>query len=108
MSNRLHTHAKIRHIITGTAKRPRLAVFRSLEHIHAQIIDDTTGRTLAAASSLKLKGSLSQKSQETAKALWATAHEKKITEVVFDRGGFRYQGVIKLFGETLRQEGMKI
>jgi len=102
------TRQKIRRTIIGTADRPRLSVNRSLLHLHAQLIDDASGKTLGAAHSLKMKGSRSQKAQTVAKAIAAIAKEQKIKVVVFDRAGRRYAGVIKVLAETIRVEGVQI
>jgi large subunit ribosomal protein L18 len=102
------TRQKIRRTVTGTAERPRLAVHRSLSHIQVQLIDDTTGKTLVAAHSLKMTGSRSKKAAEVAKALAAEAKTKKISKVVFDRAGKRYLGVIKTVADAVRAEGVQI
>lgn len=108
MSNRTSIHQKIRKVVKGTAERPRLAVYRSLAHIHAQLIDDTTGKTLVAASSLKIKGSLTDKAKKVGQKIAQIAKEQKIKQAVFDRGGFRYHGAVKTVCETVREEGLKI
>jgi len=87
-------HMKLRNRFSGTAQRPRLAVFRSNNHMYAQIIDDTVGNTLVSASTLQGEGSA-----ERAKA-------KGIDEVVFDRGGFIYQGKIKALADAAREAGL--
>lgn len=101
----------------GTAQRPRLAVFRSLKHIYAQIIDDTKGLTLVSASDKKinkktLKGEKDLKAKEklafaTGELLAKEAAKKKITQVVFDRGGFKYHGRVKALAEGARKGGLK-
>ena len=95
-------HMKLRNRFSGTAERPRLAVFRSNNHMYAQIIDDTVGNTLVAASTLQkdVKAELEKTNNVEAaaclgKVIAEKAKEKGITEVVFDRGGFIYQGKIK-------------
>lgn len=108
MQNRRKLHTKIRYRIMGSAQRPRLAVYRSLNNLFAQLIDDENGKTLVSASSLKLKGSLSSKAQEVGKEIASKAAAAKITSVVFDRGGFGYKGVIKLLAESARENGLKI
>ncbi len=113
-ATREHRHLRIRKRVNGTPERPRLSVFRSLHHIYAQVIDDTVGRTLAAASSLdpelKQKG-LSGGNIEGAKAVGSLiakrAQEKGITEVVFDRGGNIYHGRIQALAEAAREGGLK-
>lgn len=109
-----HRHLRIRKRVSGTPEKPRLSVFRSLHHIYAQVIDDTAGRTLVAASSLdpelKQKG-FSGGNIEAAKAVGGLiakrAHEKGITEVVFDRGGNIYHGRIQALADAARQGGLK-
>jgi large subunit ribosomal protein L18 len=111
---RVLRHKKVRRKIVGTPERPRLNVFRSLNHIYAQIIDDVNGNTLVAASTLdkELKekvGSLTKK--EAAKLVGETiakkAIEKGIETVVFDRGGYIYHGRIKELAEGAREGGLK-
>jgi large subunit ribosomal protein L18 len=103
-------HVRIRKSISGTAERPRLAVHRSLKHISAQLIDDTTGSTLAAASSVE-KGLGSKGNAEGAKTIGAKlaerAKEKGITAVVFDRGGFKYHGRVASLAEGARAAGLE-
>jgi large subunit ribosomal protein L18 len=103
-------HERLRKRLAGTADRPRLAVFRSLKHISAQVIDDTKGVTLCAASTLEKKLGASAKI-EGAKVVGAElakrAKAKGIGAVVFDRGGFRYQGVIAGLAEGAREAGLE-
>lgn len=106
--SRQSIHRKLRKTVIGSTKRPRLAVYRSLNNISAQLIDDSAGKTIAASTSLKLKGSLSAKAEKVAKEIAKLAKEKKIVTVVYDRGGFAYLGVVKLLCETVRKEGIKI
>ncbi len=94
---RKRKHLRVRKSVSGTTERPRLCVYRSNSHIYAQVIDDTTGTTLAAASSLdkdaKLdNGSNIEAAKEVGKLIAQRAQDKKITEVVFDRGGYVYHG----------------
>jgi len=98
----------LRKIVSGTAARPRLHVYRSLGHIYAQLIDDVTGKTLVAANSLKLTGSLTEKAVKVGQTMAATAKEKKIDVAVFDRAGFAYNGSVKVLCETVREAGLKI
>ena len=99
---------KIRAKISGTAKRPRLAVFRSAKYIYAQLIDDQKGVTLAQANERKVEGkNKTARAQEVGKALAAEAKKKKIIEVVFDRGGFKYHGRVKALAEGAREGGLK-
>ncbi len=107
-------HMKIRNRFSGTAQRPRLAVFRSNNHMYAQIIDDTVGNTLVAASTLEksVKAELEKTNNVDAAAYLGTviakrAIEKGIEEVVFDRGGFIYQGKIAALAEAAREAGLK-
>lgn len=102
---------RIRAKIFGKQERPRLAVFRSLRHIYIQLIDDSKNKTLAAASDYDLKDRNKKTKKEIAKEVGVLAAkralEKKITEVVFDRGGFKYQGRIKALAEGAREGGLK-
>jgi large subunit ribosomal protein L18 len=105
-------HERIRLHLAGTDGRPRLAVFRSLNHIYAQVIDDTSGRTLAAASTVdkELKGSTSTKSEEAALVGRLIAQRAKaagVERVVFDRAGFRYHGRIKSLADAAREAGLE-
>ncbi len=110
-TGRIRRHARVREKVRGSAARPRLAVYRSLAQIYAQVIDDDAGRTLAAASSLEAKDSKTKKS-ERAKAVGAALGEKAkkagINEVVFDRGGYRYHGRVKALAEGVRAAGVKV
>jgi large subunit ribosomal protein L18 len=104
-------HDRIRLRLAGTDGRPRLAVFRSLNHIYAQVIDDTSGRTLAAASTVdkELKGSTATKSAEAAvvgKLVAERAKAAGVERVVFDRAGFRYHGRVKSLADAARQAGL--
>jgi large subunit ribosomal protein L18 len=108
MINRHKLHTKIRYRVSGTASRPRLAVYRSLNNIFAQLIDDERGVTLASASSLKEKGSLTAKAKIVGMAIAKAAKDKNINQAVYDRGGFAYKGAVKTLCETVREEGLKI
>ena len=104
-------HDRIRLRVDGSESRPRLAVFRSLNHIYAQVIDDASGRTLAAASTVEkeLKGSKSTKSEEAAVVGRLVAERAKaagVERVVFDRAGFRYHGRIKSLADAAREAGL--
>lgn len=110
---REHRHRRVRRKLAGSAKRPRLAVYRSLNHIYAQIIDDLAGRTLVAASDLEAelrKSRDGKKKGEVAALVGAAvarkAKEKRITTVIFDRGGFKYHGRVKALAEAARQGGL--
>ena len=109
---RLNKHRKLRNRFSGTAERPRLAVFRSNNHMYAQIIDDTVGNTLVAASTVEkdVKAELEKTNNVDAAAYLGTviakrALEKGIKAVVFDRGGFIYQGKIKALADAAREAG---
>ena len=111
---RLNKHRKLRNRFSGTAERPRLAVFRSNNHMYAQIIDDTVGNTLVSASTLQkdVKAELEKTNNVEAAAYLGTviakkALEKGITAVVFDRGGFIYQGKVKAIAEAAREAGLE-
>lgn len=111
---RVKKHNRMRNKIQGTTERPRLAVFRSEKHIYAQIIDDMTGTTLVAASTVEkdIKASVKATSNVEAAAAVGTAIAKKaaakgIEEVVFDRGGFLYHGRVKALAEAAREAGLQ-
>ena len=111
---RVKKHMKIRNRFSGTAQRPRLAVFRSNNHMYAQIIDDTVGNTLVSASTLEkdVKAELEKTNNVDAAAYLGTviakiAIEKGIDTVVFDRGGFIYQGKIEALADAAREAGLK-
>ncbi len=104
-------HERIRLHTSGTADRPRLAVFRSLNHIYAQVIDDSTGKTLAAASTLEreLRGGGSSKTEEAkivGRLVAERAKSAGVEHVVFDRAGFRYHGRIKSLADAAREAGL--
>ena len=107
--SRLRRHNRVRSGIAGTAKIPRLSVFRSSGHIYAQLINDSTGKTLAAASSLELKktGKKSAAAAEVGKLIAEKAKASKIEKVVFDRGGYAYHGRVKALAEGAREAGLK-
>ena len=111
---RVKKHMKIRNRFSGTAERPRLAVFRSNNHMYAQIIDDTVGNTLVSASTLEkeVAKELKKTNNVDAAAYLGTviakrAIEKGIKEVVFDRGGFIYQGKIAALADAAREAGLE-
>ena len=110
---RVKKHVRLRNRFSGTAERPRLAVFRSNNHIYAQIIDDTVGNTLVAASTMEkaIKDELQYTDNVAAAAAVGTAVAKKalekgITEVVFDRGGFIYHGKVQALADAAREAGL--
>ncbi len=109
---RRRRHGRVRRRVTGTAERPRLAVFRSSRHISAQVIDDSTGRTLAAASTtepvLRDVGGGNVEAAKSVGALVASrAKDAGITTVVFDRGGFAYHGRVAALADAARAEGLE-
>ena len=105
---RYRRHHKIRAKIIGSKKCPRLSVFRSNQHIYAQLIDDEEGKTLASISDLKLKKNIKKikAADEIGKLIAEKALEKKIKKVVFDRGGYKYHGRIKEVAEAARKGGL--
>ena len=111
---RENKHRRMRHHLAGTAQRPRLAVFRSNNHMYAQIIDDTVGKTLVSASTLDkdVKAELEKTNNVEAATVVGTvvakkALEKGITTVVYDRGGFIYEGKVKALAEAAREAGLE-
>lgn len=109
-------HKRVRKKVSGTGTRPRLSVFKSAKHIYAQVIDDATGTTLAAASTLtpkvkELIGGEAQKKVDQAKAVGKHVAElslaKEVKEVAFDRGGYPYHGRVKALAEAAREAGLK-
>ena len=100
---------RIRKRLVGTVERPRLRVSRSTKHIYAQIIDDTTGTTLAAASSvaLKISGGNVDAAKEVGKSLGELAKERNIEQVAFDRGGCLYHGRVKALADAARETGLQ-
>ena len=105
---RLRRHRRVRARVIGTTERPRLAVYKSNTRLIAQIIDDGKGRTLAAVSSADEKAKTPRERAEAAAVRLASlAKEKKVTKVVFDRGGFQYLGTVKAFADALRTAGLE-
>ncbi len=111
---RLQRHARLRKAMAGTPARPRLSVFRSLKHIYAQIVDDSKGATLAAASTRdpELRDSVKGKKKADAGVLVGQliarrALEKGIKQVVFDRGGYKYHGRVKALADAARKAGLQ-
>jgi large subunit ribosomal protein L18 len=100
---------RVRKSLRGTSERPRLTVFRSLKHIYAQVIDDTAGRTLAAASSAAVKapGRKTDAAKEVGKALARAAKASGVTRVVFDRGPYKYHGRVKALADAARESGLE-
>lgn len=108
---RIRRHTRVRRRVEGTTERPRLAVFRSNQHIYVQVIDDTAGRTLAAASDMEstLRDVTESKSDRARKVGALIAQRAKaagVESVVFDRGGFRFAGRVKALADAAREEGL--
>ena len=107
-------HSKIRRKLSGTAERPRLAVFRSVRHIYAQVIDDGGGQTITAASTLdkELKeagdASMLQLARKVGELVAQRAKEKGVTRVVFDRAGYKYHGRVAAVAEGAREQGLEL
>ena len=107
---RLKRHKRVRAKISGTAERPRLCVYRSLQNIYVQIIDDTCGKTLVSASSVEKDfgaGGNKESAKKVGELAAKRALEKGITEVVFDRGGYVYHGRVAALAEGAREAGLK-
>lgn len=105
--SRAKRHNRLRHKVSGTAARPRLAVFRSNKFVYAQLIDDAAGKTLASADSRKETGTRLEAAQAVGASIAKQAVEQKLTEVVFDRGGFRYMGIVATLADAAREGGLK-
>jgi large subunit ribosomal protein L18 len=109
--SRLRVHKRIRRRLAGDAERPRLAVYRSLAHIYAQVIDDRSGRTIVSASSndkgASMNGGNVAGAKEIGRLVAERAKEKGITKVVFDRGGYLYHGRIKALADAAREAGLE-
>ncbi|MEK7604793.1 MAG: 50S ribosomal protein L18 [Patescibacteria group bacterium] len=103
---RVRRHARVRARVIGTAQRPRLAVFRSNRFISAQLIDDSAGKTVAAAHGRAFAGTQSAQAKEVGAAIAQLAKNAGITSVVFDRGGYRYAGQIKTLADAAREKGL--
>ena len=111
---RKRRHRRVRNKVSGTAERPRLNVYRSLQHIYAQIIDDEVGNTLVSASSLdpEIRGELTDggnqdAAQKVGELIGKRARAQSISKVVFDRGGHPYHGRVKSLAEAVRHEGIE-
>ncbi len=114
MAARRKRHTRVRGRVSGTAERPRLNVFRSVRHIYAQVIDDTAGHTLAAASSLdpSIRPSMKEltkveEARRVGELVGQRARERGVTQVVFDRGGWLYHGRVKSLAEGARGAGLE-
>ncbi|HEX77295.1 MAG TPA: 50S ribosomal protein L18 [Dehalococcoidia bacterium] len=110
---RQRRHRRVRGKVSGTPQRPRLSVFRSLRHIYAQVVDDTRGHTLVAASTLERglrdranRANKTEAARLVGMALAQRAQERAISQVVFDRGGYKYHGRVKALAEAARQAGL--
>ena len=107
-ANRLRRHIRIRSKVSGTATKPRLAVYRSNANIYAQLIDDTSGKTLAQSSDLKItSGTKVEKAAQVGETIAKLAGGLKISDVVFDTGWFKYHGRVKSLADAARGEGLK-
>jgi large subunit ribosomal protein L18 len=111
---RLRRHVRVRQNVSGTSQRPRLNVFRSLSEIYAQVIDDESGNTIISASTIdtNLRSDMEGKNKTeqarlVGEVLAKRAKEKGISEVVFDRGGYRYMGRVKALAEGARESGLR-
>ena len=105
---RTRRHLRVRKKVAGTTERPRLVVYRSLKHIYAQLVDDTSHRTLVTVSSQDIEtGKKTEKSVEVGKRLAARAKDAGVTTVVFDRAGYRYHGRVKAVADGAREGGLE-
>jgi large subunit ribosomal protein L18 len=112
--SRARRHRRVRNLVSGSAERPRLNVYRSLLHIYAQVIDDNTGSTLASASSLdaelreQMKGKKkAEQARLVGQAVASRAQAQGIKQVVFDRGGYRYHGRVRAVADGAREAGLE-
>ncbi len=108
--SRIHRRRRVRVKIFGTAKRPRLSIFRSNKSIYAQVFDDAKGKTLASAklSEIKKAKNSAEGAKELGKLIAKKCKEVKIIEVIFDRGGYKYHGKVKALAEGAKEGGLKI
>lgn len=106
---RRRRHRRVRVRLSGTGQRPRLSVYRSLRHVYAQLVDDESGRTLAAASTLQLKldGNDAGAAAAVGRAIGEKARQAGVTTAVFDRGGFLYHGRVRALAEAAREAGLE-
>jgi large subunit ribosomal protein L18 len=105
---RARRHRRVRKVITGSAQRPRLAVYRSNRHIYAQLVDDQAGRTLASARDTGLPGDKTERAKQVGKDLAGRARQAGIDRAVFDRGGRLYPGRVQAVAEGAREGGLEI
>lgn len=103
---RMRRHVRVRARVSGTATRPRLSVFRSNRFVSAQLIDDTAGKTLAASQGRDFKGAQSAQAAAVGAAIGKQAATLGVKEVVFDRGGYRYGGQVKVLADAAREAGL--
>lgn len=107
IEQRTRRHRRIRAKVIGTSERPRLAIFKSLSYVYAQLIDDTKGITLASSSDMGLKGKTkTERAKQAGVELAKSAKTKGLSTVVFDRGGFIYTGRVRAFAEAAREGGL--
>ena len=105
---RYRRHLRVRKKVTGTAERPRLVVFRSVKHIYAQIVDDVQNRTIVTVSDAKVaEGTKTARSAEVGRLVAERAKEAGITQVVFDRAGYKYHGRVKAVADGAREGGLE-
>lgn len=104
---RARRHLRVRKTVAGTPERPRLVVFRSLKHITAQIVDDSTGRTMMTVTSTSMEGKKSDKSVQVGKLIAEKAKAAGVSKVVFDRAGYKYHGRVKAVADGAREGGLE-
>lgn len=104
---RQRRHITLRKRVVGIEAKPRLAVFRSTQHIYAQIIDDTKNKTLVSASDVKMTGTKKEKAVSVGEKIAEKAKKLKITKIIFDRGGFKYHGRVSALAEGARKGGLE-
>ena len=104
---RQRRHLRVRKKVTGTPERPRLVVYRSLKHIYAQIVDDVARRTLLTVTDAGIEGKKTEKSAEVGRQVAAKAKAAGITQVVFDRAGYKYHGRVKAVADGAREGGLE-
>ncbi|MEW5907827.1 MAG: 50S ribosomal protein L18 [Patescibacteria group bacterium] len=109
LKTRNRRHKRVRAKITGTANRPRLSVFRSNKYINLQLIDDQRGKTIISYNDSKIKEKMGriEKARKAGRLLAELARNKRIKKIVFDRGGYKYHGIIKAVAEGLREKGLE-
>ncbi|MEA1909426.1 MAG: 50S ribosomal protein L18 [Patescibacteria group bacterium] len=106
--NRVKRHKKIRHAISGTTKRPRLSVHKSLKHLRLQLIDDTKHKTLVSSTSVGSKPPTVTEASKLGEDFAKKINELGVKEIVFDRGGYRYHGKVKAIAEAIRNNGINV